>query len=334
MNVWRLTAANNLVLEEENFLSAEGRHKVRVTKVFLGEADAKVFSGACRVKYPRVPGRYAVGIVADETSEHYTKGARVLLHALLPREDTGTEKCDFSQTMPLVCGRTAEGYLRDFVAQSERDMTLLPDSVNDEKALLVQHIALAKAAIERLHPQKGDHIAVIGADLVGLFAAQLLIYQQVAPILIDARQERLDFARTCGVYYALPDGEGLLERLGSITGGRLADGVLCSADPGSQSDPALPFTVCAQNKNVVICGDSGQSLPVDLGPALDKQLTVSCVSDGTDYIETAINLIANKAIDLEALHAHMHNAGELTALLKDLLSNPRPLEEIDIVNML
>ncbi len=335
MNVWKLTAARTLVKTTEDAVPEEGKRKIRVTKVFVNNVDALIVSGARRVNYPRIPGRFAVGVIADEKEGdgQYKKGTRVLLHTNLPEEDSGTQKLDFSQVSRRICGQTTDGFLRDFVYAGEHDFTALPDAVNDNKALLIPVVALAKAAVENLDPEKGDHVAVIGGDMLGLFICQLLIYRQVSPVLIDPDLDRLAFARTCGIYYAFPADENLADAIGNITGGRLCDGVVIST--GAEANDASPFAVCARDKNVVFCGQSGSNLSFGLNDVLEKQLSVHGISDGTDYIETAINLIANKAIDLTAFRANEFAAENLPEFFKkyEQVANI-PVGEVNVVNLL
>lgn len=334
MSVWKLTAANNLVKSEEDVRPEPGKRRVRVTKVFLNMEDVAICKGQRKVKYPFVPGRFAVGLLADEgENSMFPKGARVLLHTYLPAEDGGVEKKDFTEDDLRICGQTADGFLRDFVYAREDEFTLLPDSVGDEKALLLHHIALAQATVEALDAKRGEHIAVIGGNILGLFTARLLIYRQAAPILIDGRQDRLDFARGRGVYYTSLNDDSLLKMVGTVTGGRLADGAVFVPSAGG-NDPALPIEVCAAGKHVAYCGYSMQSIPLEVEDVIKKRLTVHGVSDGTEDLEMAINFLANKAIDLSAFRFIPYSADRVQDLLGELSSGDTvPVNEIRFVNL-
>lgn len=334
MNVWKLTAAGNLVKTEEDLVPEEGKRRVRVTKVYVNPQDAALCYGKRKVKYPLVPGRFATGVISDDGSPRFPKGSRVLLHSYLPAEDTGTQKRTFLEDDFRILGRTCDGFLRDFVYAGEDEMTLLPESVNDEKALLLYCIALAQATVDTLCAKRGEHIAVIGADLLGLFVSRLLIYRQAAPILIDSRRDRLDFARARGVYYTSPADGGLMELVGTVTGGRLADGAVFVTDSGAE-DISLAVTICAQDKHIALCGSGENTLPLDLAGILKKRLALHGVSDGTENLEIAINLIANKSIDLSAFRFLTFPADRTPLLMKELADEPdRPVDEICLINML
>lgn len=334
MNVWKLTAANNLVKSEEDPRPAEGKRRVRVTKVYLTREDAAIFKGTGKLRYPLVPGRYAVGIVYDEEGGPlFRKGTHVLLHNYLPAEDTGTGKKSFTEDDFRVLGKSDDGFLRDFVYVREDEMTPLPDAVHDEKALLLHSIALAQSTVETLDVQRGEHIAVIGCNLLGLFVARLLIYRQAAPILIDNRPDRLDFARTRGVYYtALPD-DSLMDMVGTVTGGRLADGVVFIPAAG-EGLGELPAAVCAAGKHIAYCGPCGDRLSLSLEEVIKKRLTVHGVLEGTENLEVAINLIANKAIDLTGFKFQNYPSEMLVPLLNILADDPDlPIDTIHLVNL-
>lgn len=335
MNVWKFAAANKFVrTEAENPPAEQGKVRIRVTKLMLNGTDASLFSGATKCKYPLVPGRYAVGIVAEGSAVNYLpKGTRVLLHAVVPAPDTGTAKIDFSQSDDLLCGRTADGYMRDLIYLAASDFTPLPESVSDESALLLHHVAMAKAAIDKLGVKKGQHIAIIGANVLGILLCQLLIYQQAAPILIDTDRARLDFARTCGVYYTMEADEHLLDNVASVTGGRLASGA-AYVTSSRRNDINLPFTVCARGANIVLCG-SREDLEINFGLPFRKQLSVFCVSARSENLEASINLVVSGAVDLSNFSFRTLKPDETEPLLRGYSNQPvRNFREINVVSLI
>ena len=335
MNLWKLAEAKKLErIEAPLPAPEEGLVRVRVTKVLLSNLDAALYAGDVRVNYPLILGRYAVGFVAEEGNPAFPKGTRVLLHAYRPVPLDGTEKRDFSADDYYNCGRTIDGFLCDFVNVSPDDMTVLPMSVNDERALLIHHVAAAKEIVERLDVQKGQHIVVVGADLMGILLCQLLIYQQAAPILVDADKRRLDFARTCGVYYTVPADTNAVDAVASVTGGRLASGAVHIATASGNSNE-LPFLLCTRGSSVVFFETIGNKLNVDLGYALKKNLTLHCVSHGVKYLPAAINLIANRAVDPAAFRANAVKSAKTAELLEALaLKENRDETEISFVDLL
>ncbi len=335
MNLWKLVEAGKLVREEAPLpVPQEGLVRVRVTKVFLNSQDAAIYAGSLHVRYPIIPGRFAVGFVSEDKDPLFPKGTRVLLHGYRPVPKDGTEKRDFSAEDHYACGRTIDGFLSDFVLVSPDDMTPLPASVSDERALLLHQVAAAKEISEKLGVQKGCHVAVIGADLMGILLCQLLIYQQAAPILVDTDKRRLDFARSCGIYYTVPADAALVDTVASLTGGRLAGGAVYVAT-ASGNDTALPFLLTERNGRTVFFATSANRVSVDLSGAFRKHLSVHCVSHGVKYLKTAINLMANKAVDPTLFHGNLVNSRKTEELLSSYLARPdRDVEEVNYVDLL
>ena len=335
MNVWKLTAAGRL----ESFTAeppapAEGKIKVRVTKVLVNSVDADLYRGAIKAKYPLILGRFAIGIVAEEGAHLlFPKGTRVLLHAFRREEDTGTQKRDFEEEEIVACGQTVDGFLSDFVLVSPADMTPLPDAVNDESSLLLHHLALAQATHEALRAQKGQHVAVIGANLFGILTCRLLISRQIVPILIDADPAALEYARSCGVYYTLESDDALIENIAQITGGRLVTGAVYVTSAGG-NDPSLAFRVCAQEGVAVISGMNLRGLVLDFSVALKKKLSLHCVWSCSDYAENAINLSANHAASVTPRRVNIIQPDDLAEFFRTYSEHPeRDVSEFNIVSL-
>lgn len=335
MNVWKLGGADNLVRAEAPTPTPpeDGRLRVRITKVFLCGADADMYAGKFRVRYPIIPGRYAVGFILDENPNPlFPKGTRVLLHTFRREPYTGTAKKDFSEDEIDVCGLTRDGFLADFALVSPSEMTPIPEGVNDERGLVAHYIALAKTALEKIGVQRGQHIAVVGANLFGILLCQLLIYQQAAPILIDADPARLDFAQSCGVYYTLTIDDALLNNVAKITGGRLAAGAVYVASAAG-NDTNIPFLVSAAGTNTVICGFVPMGVTFDLAVALRKQITLR-FAWRCQVLETAFNLLNVGAVDTSHFEARYMKPDDVSTFLKEYKDHPeRDVCEINIVKL-
>ena len=305
MNAWKLIEPYKLVKEECPVPEAEeGKIRVRVTKMMFSRVDAEIYKGSVKAKPMLIPGRFAIGQISTQTDNAlFPKNARVLFHAYRETPNLGTAEKDFTEEDVRILGMTEDGFLRDFINVAPDEMTPLPDSVGDFEALLVHYVAIAKTAIDRLDASKGDKVAVIGADFLGILISQLLIYQQVSPILIDSHPERLYFAKKCGVYYTLTANDDVIDEVASITGGRLADKAIYVKTSGEE--PILTIDLVARGGKVVACASDRTGFMGDLGPAIRKQLTIGFVSDPEGTLEGPINLIASRAINLEPLKSTM-----------------------------
>ena len=106
MKVWQLNSPNNLQRADAPDLElTEDKVKVKITKALLSEADVAVYSGATRVKYPVVPGRFAIGQVTEAAEDSYMKkGDRVYL-AGVTEDECAPDGLRFA-------GETANGFCR------------------------------------------------------------------------------------------------------------------------------------------------------------------------------------------------------------------------------
>ena len=305
MNAWKLIAPLQLKKEECPIPEAEeGQIRVRVTKMLLSRVDSQIYKGNLKAALPLVPGRFAIGQISNDTGNAlFPKSSRVLFHTYRELPDHGTQERDFSEEEVRICGMSEDGFLRDFINVYPGEMTPLPDALSDVDALLVHYVAIAKTAIDKLGANKGDRVVVVGADFLGILISQLLIYQQASPILIDTLPERLYFAKRCGVYYTLEANDAVINYVASVTGGRLADKAIYVKTAGG--DNILPMQLVKRGGTVVVCASDRTGYTGDLTLAIHKQISLGFVSDPEGTLESSINLIVSKAINLEPLKSPM-----------------------------
>ena len=273
--------------------------KVKVTKVLLTPEDVFTLFGDEQVNYPIIPGHIGLGQVSDASEGAYNiKGTRVYVN---PVKSCGVcveclsdreERCsNFKRA-----GKDVDGFLRDFAVVKNNDLYALPTSVKDSDALLIDYIALAISAIDKLNIIKGEHVAVIGGGIIGTIVALLIIYYQGVPILIDSNHEHLDRARNAGIYYNLFSDNKVEKEVSELTGAHMTQKVVYVADSNINTD--LAIKLAAHSAKVGFVGFSAPSLKVNFSLAMRKQLEFVCVTNGYGFTEQAINVIANKVVDL------------------------------------
>ena len=129
--------------------------------------------------------------------------------------------------------------MRDFAVVDNSRLFFLPNSVKENDAILIDHISLALAAIDKLDISKGEHVAVIGGGFIGLLISMLIIYYQGVPILIDGKESNLDRARLAGVYYNLFSDNRLEKEVCELTGAHMAQKVIYVTDSNIRAVTAL-----------------------------------------------------------------------------------------------
>ncbi|MBR2374853.1 MAG: alcohol dehydrogenase catalytic domain-containing protein [Clostridia bacterium] len=331
MKVWQLAYPHNLqhVTAPDLKLSPE-KIKVKITKALLSESDVAVYSGAIKVKAPFIPGRFAIGQVTEADQDSFIhKGERVYL--------AGITEDECSPDGLRIAGETVDGFYRDFVLAGVDDVYSLPASVTDEAAFLIDAIALAEHIVDELNIDVGQHVLVLGGGLYGNILCQILIYHRAVPILADNNAERLARAKRCGIYYTFPNDEMLKTNVLNVTGGKLADGAVYLAF-ANRCEPSVLFPLVKRDACVAFCSVTGKSLHVNLEYAMKNNLTIKGITESREFVSTAINPLANKAVNFSEFPFQSFREEELPQRLEkyaELVGSGAYLpEQIDIIKFI
>ena len=290
MKIWQLNSPNHLQREEApDLVRGKDQVKIKVTKALLSEADVSVFTGLVTVRYPAIPGRFAIGQVTESAPDSFIqKGDRVFL-ASVTEDECAPDGLR-------IAGETAPGFYRDFVLAGPDEAYVLPASVSDEAAFLIDAVAMAEHVVDEMNVSVGQHVLVIGGGLYGNVLCQILIYHRAVPILADNNAERLARAKKSGIYYTFPNDETLKDHILEVTGGKLADAAVYLAF-SNKSEPSSLFSLVARGAHVAFCAPVGKNLIVNLGNALKNNVTVKGITESREFVSTAINILANKAVN-------------------------------------
>ncbi|MBQ8295184.1 MAG: alcohol dehydrogenase catalytic domain-containing protein [Clostridia bacterium] len=331
MKVWQLAYPHNLqhVTSPDLKLTSD-KVKVKVTKALLTESDVGVYSGAIKVTAPFIPGRFAIGQVTEANEDSFIKkGERVYL--------AGVTEDECAPDGLRVAGETVDGFYRDFVLAGVDDVYPLPASVTDEAAFLIDAIALAEHIVDEMHIDVGQHVLVLGGGLYGNILCQILIYHRAVPILADNNAERLARAKKCGIYYTFPNDDTLKEKVLEITGGKLADGAVYLAF-ANRCEPSVLFPLVKRDAYVSFCSLTGKSLHVNLEYAMKNNVTIKGITESREFVSTAINLLANKAVNFSEFPIKSYREEELPVILEKYAetysSGANLPEQIDIVKFI
>lgn len=331
MKVWQLAYPHNLQHVNAPDLKLEGdKVKVKITKALLTETDVAVYNGSIKTKAPFIPGKFAIGQVTEANADSFVrKGERVYL--------AGVTEDELSPDGLKVAGETADGFYRDFTLAGVDDVYPLPASVSDEAAFLIDAIALAERVVDEMQITVGQHILVLGAGLYANVLCQILIYHRAVPILADNNAERLARAKKCGIYYTFPNDETLKNNVLNVTGGKLADGAVYFAY-ANRSEPSVLFPLVKRDSFVAFCSPTCKSIHVNLEYALKNNVTVKGITESREFVSTAINLLAQKAVNYSEFPYCSFKEEELPTLMEkyaNILSSGANLpEEMDVLKFI
>jgi NADPH:quinone reductase-like Zn-dependent oxidoreductase len=331
MKVWQLAYPHNLQhVTAPDLKLSEDKVKVKVTKALLSESDVAVYSGALKVKAPFIPGRFAIGQVTEANADSFIKkGERVYL--------AGVTEDECTPDGLRIAGETADGFFRDFCVVGADDVYPLPASVSDESAFLIDAISLAERIIDEMGISVGDHIVVLGGGVYANVLCQILIYHRAVPILADNNADRLARAKKSGIYYTFPNDESLKNNVLEVTGGKLADGAVYLTYV-NRSEPSVLFPLVKREACVAFCAPTGKNLHVNLEYALKNNVTIKGITESREFVSTAINLLANKAVNYSEFPVVSYKEEQLPELMEkyaQMLGSVANLpEQLDILKFI
>lgn len=295
MKEYRIAKSRALeVFERTLDFTAEEQVKIKVTKALVDREAAKIYSD-CEVKNI-IPLMSAAAVVSEpQQNGEYRRGERVYIDPYFPCENCYYCKVDDRAHCSDMdtAGINTDGFLTEFKIVGKDSIKMLPDSVSDEEALFIELTSRAINIIDRLAPTKGEYIVISGSDILSNILCQISLYYQFIPILVTNNPINVDIAKKKGIYYTTAADSESVGFIRQITGGRMAENMVCLA---SSDLPAKHVAdCCSMGANVVFSGESGGSF-ISYNAALKKQLNLSFVPDGYGNITSAINVLANKAV--------------------------------------
>lgn len=307
MKAWRLIDTGVAELKDmESQTVGEECVKIKLMYSAITITDRQLFGGQLSAHYPLILGRQASGMVVEVGTEvkGLVRGDMVAVRPLsvcgscLRCKDGKSAECENQLTF----GLNEDGMLRDFAVLSAYDVVKLPERVSAKDATFIDFINIAIETISRLNMEKGQYLIICGATELGIILAQVAMYYQIIPILADINPAFLTLASELGVYYTLNCSEvDTQKRIFALTGGKMADGAAYIVAAGYPI--ANVFEYVKSGGAIAICGleKSRQEINLNASLIFNKRLTLIGIPEDNSNITSAINLLANKTVQVEKL---------------------------------
>jgi L-iditol 2-dehydrogenase len=273
-----------------------------VRAVGICGTDLKIVSGAIVVDLPRVVGHEIVGRVdaSDDGSER-----RVLIDpgvacgvCIQCREGRGNI-C----TRGWLLGRDRDGGLGELIAVPESNLHMLPDSIADEVAPLLQVLTTCLHA-QRLSPIfPGETVVILGMGVTGLLHLQLARMRGATVVCTTRSGWKLDLSRELGADVTVQAGADDIDELRRATDGG-ADLVIDCV--GSVATLAHAISIARIGGRVMSYGTIAEregALPFYDLYYKEITLTNPRASRPEDF-PVAIDVVASGRIRLEPLISH------------------------------
>jgi len=245
-----------------------GELLIKVHNLGLCGSDIHAYAGEhAGPVYPFISGHEMSGEIADANgSSVYKNGDKVIV---IPQTFCG--ECDVCKAgnnhwcMALrIPGVMVPGMAREYVAFPERMILRVPEDMPYEVAAAIEPLAVAVHSCVKAGDLTGKNVLVLGAGVIGNFAAQAAKLKGAGKVVLAGRREfRMDFARQVGIEDLINTDdqdptEGVLAHFGG-----LPDVVLDFIGVGDSVNVALAH--CRKGGVVVLSGIYGDPVPVDLG---------------------------------------------------------------------
>jgi len=185
-------------------------------------------------------------------------------------------------------GIDSDGGYAELLKTTERSLVKLPAALSPKDVAPYADAGLsayhaAKKASRGLLP--GDFAVVIGAGGLGHIGIQVLKALCAASIIvIDGSDIALDLARECGADETIRSGDGDVETVASITGGKGAKAVLDFVGEGNAVQKAFAMTANAGSYYVIGYGGKIEIPTMDL-ITTEKSIVGNLVGTYSDLVE-------------------------------------------------
>ncbi len=218
MQAWVLHDISNIRHEQAEIPAlSKGEVLVRVTAAGICGSDIpRIYQTGAHVA-PLIPGHEFSGEVVEvrEDSSLDWLNKRVGVFPLIPCRECGPckmGKYEMCRNYSYL-GSRRDGGFAEYVSVPEDNLILLPDSVTNEQAAMLEPMSVAVHAIRRVNPTKEDTVVVEGLGTIGLFITMFLRDMGIQKILTIGNKE---FQRTNALALGIDPDSYFDSRLGNV----------------------------------------------------------------------------------------------------------------------
>jgi len=290
------------VLDEENNVI------VKMTAAGICGSDVGIYHGTnAAATYPRIIGHEMVGVVAETGSsvQNLKVGDRVIVnqvtscgHCYPCRKGRGNV-CDHLK----VRGVHIDGGYREFIAVPEADCYILPDSISDRDAVMIEPTTIAIQSCTRAELEKDDMLLIYGSGALG--SSILKIARQICDhiIVADIQDDKLETAKANGAEHTINVlNEDLVEKVKEYTH---MHGATVSIDAVCNKDSLIRLLNATGNAGKVITmGFSTAPTEINQFAITSKELDVRGSRLQNKMFGKAINMIHEGKLDLTGSVSH------------------------------
>ncbi len=268
---------------------------IRPTRVLIGPADI----AACRApssqsSEPIILGHQFVGVV-EEAADSSWVGARVVgnINIADPGSELARRGLSNHDADRAVLGlRSRDGCLAQQLVLETRNLTRVPETIEDDRAVFAWALAGAVHASQIVHLEGKPFITVLGDGLSGLLCAQVMTRLNASVRLLATRAQRLELCAKWGIKHRHLDDVGRRQDQDVV--------IDTTLDPKSLE---IAMQMVRPRGTIVLKGDPLPALgaiePIDYAPIIANELQVFGARCG--HIAEGLNAMSDGGIDLSGL---------------------------------
>lgn len=317
---------------------APGEALIKIKSAGICGSDIGAFRGKNKlITYPRIIGHELAGVIEriDDTNnpDGLKVGDRVIVNPYVycgkcyPCRIGRTNCC----TDLHVLGVHIDGGMSEYFTHPANMLIKIPDNVPWDIAPIAEPLVIALHALHRGNLIPGEHAVIIGAGPIGLLAAMAAKAMGGVPILIDLVQERLDFARECGVPYTINTGtEDAVKTVSEITGGRMAE-LVCECS-GANAAIRSTLDLVTNAGRVTLTGWPAKETPLPTDVFTKKEIDVRGARTGiTSEFADSIAMISSGAVDVRKILTKTISIEEAPETIIDIEKNPGNYMKVNVM---
>ena len=281
---------------------------VKMTAAGICGSDIGIYHGTnAAATYPRIIGHEMVGII-EETGANVKDlkvGDRVIINQVTscgecyPCKKGRGNVCDNLK----VIGVHIDGGYREYIAVPESDCYLLPDSLTDEDAVMIEPTTIAIQACTRAELEKEDMLLIYGAGALGSTILKIASTMCDHIIVADIMDDKLAEAKQAGAKYTINSmTENFQAKVLEYTHGR---GATVSIDSACVKNSLLTLLQATGNAGrVITMGFSTAPTEINQFLITSKELDVRGSRLQNKMFGKAISMINEGTLDLTGSISH------------------------------
>ncbi len=309
--------------------------EVRLAVGYVGicGTDMHIYHGVMdqRVAPPKVIGHEMSGTIVElgESVSGFALGDEVVVRPLDYCDDCPA--CDAGHSH--IChnlkfmGIDSPGAFQDYWTVKARTLHKLPKSVSLKQGALIEPLAVACHDVARARLVAGEKAVIIGGGPIGQLVAQVAKSTGADVLISEVNESRLAFAKGNGILTVNPVEQNLSEYVSEWTEGKGAD-VVFEVSGVKQAIEAMT-EIAAVRARICMVAIHSEKPAIDLFQFFWKELELlgARVYEYQDF-EKAIELLANKEIDIEPYITSVSILSEINKAFEQMSGNPQGMKAL------